>query len=946
MGKFSEMVKNKPTASINNASPAVNTNQNKIEIAGAYYTATEAAKLGQFYFKNENMEIAFPYLEFAAKASDEGSLFCLAAIYLKGVESPLITVKEDRYKAIGLLQRAAILGHGYAARLIVDITIDQIKSGEDLSRVVWWFMRAEELGVSCKDHLSRLSRMIPPSKMKEFESVYPEYMAGGRERMNSFMRDGDLYSHVDLFEGEFQVVEESTGNNNSNVSFAAHKETPSDWVIKGSECFARGDHESAIMFFQKAAVAGEIGGMVTAAYIHDAVYADDDKAGFWAKKALEHLEELDVQGQTMIMEVLAHICGRAGGKYYDSERAKMWQDSIGALAYSKNGDSTLPDENLVKAAATGDVNAQIMLLAWYTKRDEKIKAAYWCEKILKSEQKSKYYMLAAHLYHSSGDSIYEDKAAEYAQKAISSSDLSSEEQMILWEILVEACYAVYNKRKDSQSLDEAILWIEKYIKVEKDSEALARWEATLSMLKGEKASDEDGDAYVEQLLYGSNDTYSFLVDNAEDNSSEAEGKVGLLEKRGTNLRKGAPSGKKKCTDRDLEKLFDLVGKLLDSKEYKNAEAKLEKIIEDDNFSTSEQRLKALFALCEVYSRQRTKETDLKAINWAKKALTITSDEHIRKLFMNVLMEAYGRTETLEGVTESIEWSEKLLEIETDPAERADIEMFRRNLQLEKRILETSTTSKPKKADALLKKENTELKLSVDDLVGQFLQGATVGQIVNGKVQLKVETELEKRAAKGDAEAQYDLGITIWSDEQDLKKAQGWLEKSAQQGYVDAMGALALLYTDVSTADDDKAYEWSKKVISSNLASKEDKAQCMGILGGLCSGDSDSKYYDIDKAIEWYEKSLEMEENDQYREDYIKAKSKKREIEEAAKKAAQKKQRRKSTNSNTDNDAAAKELAETREQMNSMAAMNVQLMAQMQEMQKMMMEMQKEMKKKG
>ena len=113
--------------------------------------------------------------------------------------------------------------------------------------------------------------------------------------------------------------------------------------------------------------------------------------------------------------------------------------------------------------------------------------------------------------------------------------------------------------------------------------------------------------------------------------------------------------------------------------------------------------------------------------------------------------------------------------------------------------------------------------------------------------------LSSLAAKGDAEAQFKLGMKIWADEYDLKRAQGWLEKSAQQGYVDAMTYLALICTDESIADDDKAYEWSQKVVNNNNATERDKATCMRILGEICSGDPDSKYFDLDKAYEWSQK---------------------------------------------------------------------------------------------
>jgi TPR repeat protein len=91
----------------------------------------------------------------------------------------------------------------------------------------------------------------------------------------------------------------------------------------------------------------------------------------------------------------------------------------------------------------------------------------------------------------------------------------------------------------------------------------------------------------------------------------------------------------------------------------------------------------------------------------------------------------------------------------------------------------------------------------------FGEAAAARQIEISKIDLPT---LQRKAAQGDAEAQYNLGDLYNFGNlvpQDDKKARQWFEKAAAQGYAGAQNDLGTLYANGSGVprDDVRAYMW-------------------------------------------------------------------------------------------------------------------------------------------
>lgn len=110
------------------------------------------------------------------------------------------------------------------------------------------------------------------------------------------------------------------------------------------------------------------------------------------------------------------------------------------------------------------------------------------------------------------------------------------------------------------------------------------------------------------------------------------------------------------------------------------------------------------------------------------------------------------------------------------------------------------------------------------------------------------------AEKGDAEAQYYLGIAYDSGDGvdlDHEKAVYWYQKSADQGNTDAMFSLAVSYDDGEGVemDDEMAIYWYTKAAELGESNAQNNVAVM-------YEDGEGTDIDYDKALYWYTKSAE------------------------------------------------------------------------------------------
>ena len=111
---------------------------------------------------------------------------------------------------------------------------------------------------------------------------------------------------------------------------------------------------------------------------------------------------------------------------------------------------------------------------------------------------------------------------------------------------------------------------------------------------------------------------------------------------------------------------------------------------------------------------------------------------------------------------------------------------------------------------------------------------------------------EKSAEQGDADAQYNLGNCYFFGRglsQDYAKAVTWYEKSARQGNADAQNNLGVCYYNGRGVQQDyaKAVTWYEK------SARQGNANAQNSLG-VCYYNGQGVQQDYAKAVTWYEKS--------------------------------------------------------------------------------------------
>ncbi len=111
--------------------------------------------------------------------------------------------------------------------------------------------------------------------------------------------------------------------------------------------------------------------------------------------------------------------------------------------------------------------------------------------------------------------------------------------------------------------------------------------------------------------------------------------------------------------------------------------------------------------------------------------------------------------------------------------------------------------------------------------------------------------LTRVADSGDAEAMFSMGM-FYSDQNEYKKSEHWLEKSANKGFVDAMEALGQKYISGDFGGESvyqKGSHWLKKAVENNSLEAMTSLGEMALTGNL-PGSKPSQ------AIEWFRKAAE------------------------------------------------------------------------------------------
>lgn len=114
-------------------------------------------------------------------------------------------------------------------------------------------------------------------------------------------------------------------------------------------------------------------------------------------------------------------------------------------------------------------------------------------------------------------------------------------------------------------------------------------------------------------------------------------------------------------------------------------------------------------------------------------------------------------------------------------------------------------------------------------------------------------DLLEKAEKGDAVAQHGIGLCYLNGkgvEKDEAQALRWIQKSAQQGYVEGQYALGEIYGNRNTPEDGKlAHEWHKK------ASEQRAADSLYNLG-LTYLKGEHVPQDKEEAAKWFKKAAD------------------------------------------------------------------------------------------
>jgi TPR repeat protein len=112
-------------------------------------------------------------------------------------------------------------------------------------------------------------------------------------------------------------------------------------------------------------------------------------------------------------------------------------------------------------------------------------------------------------------------------------------------------------------------------------------------------------------------------------------------------------------------------------------------------------------------------------------------------------------------------------------------------------------------------------------------------------------ETKTRAAKGDAEAEYQLGIYYWVTK-NYQEAVRWLRKATDQGNIYAQYNLGLMYEDGDgvTKDYVEAAKWYRKAAEQGAVAAQDSL-------GRCYYKGQGVPQDYIEAVKWYRKAAEQ-----------------------------------------------------------------------------------------
>ena len=116
-------------------------------------------------------------------------------------------------------------------------------------------------------------------------------------------------------------------------------------------------------------------------------------------------------------------------------------------------------------------------------------------------------------------------------------------------------------------------------------------------------------------------------------------------------------------------------------------------------------------------------------------------------------------------------------------------------------------------------------------------------------------EILIKAEQGDAEAQYNLGVSYYNGEgvaQDYAEAVKWWRKAAEQGYADAQYNLGLsYYTGLGVAQDyAEAVKWWRKAAEQGVAYAQNNL-------GTCYYNGEGVAQDYAEAAYWFHKAAEQ-----------------------------------------------------------------------------------------
>jgi len=146
--------------------------------------------------------------------------------------------------------------------------------------------------------------------------------------------------------------------------------------------------------------------------------------------------------------------------------------------------------------------------------------------------------------------------------------------------------------------------------------------------------------------------------------------------------------------------------------------------------------------------------------------------------------------------------------------------------------------------------NLRIPLLVTLLVGLMMPGYGQGPDVG--IQPTAEKELLQWAERGDADAQFELGLRYLTGEgveKDLTKGVDWLRKAAEEGHLRAQHIFGSIYEEGTGVEKDpvKAAEWFEKAASGGLSMAQHSIAVAYELGTGVEKDPA-------KAFEWFRKA--------------------------------------------------------------------------------------------